>query len=581
MSPEQEAEQFLEKEGTSVLQPSKLTKEDVQHTNIIAWIIENKMQTENEHLFDFDDHRFMIQPYTDMSPEQWWAKCAQVGGTDANMMKSAYMAIHYDLNVIYVLPSRSVTEGFVKPKVDKLYQKNPAIMKHLVTDTKNLKGLNNSFVYFRGAFSENEAIGIQADAVMGDEYDRSNAKVLKIYRSRLDASKWRLYWMFSNPSIPGFGVDEGFQKSDQMHWMVTCPHCSHEWFMDYTYDKTERNHYVYIISREPGNEQGFYACGNCHKEISDQARKSGRWLAKYPERKIRGYWFSQVFMPWIPASKIIADDGEDQAFFHNFTLGKAYVNSDSKITREMIIRNYVRGKGNPGQRFLGIDTGKDMHWMLGDDEGAIAWGHTRDWDEIERIIVSNQALTVFDPNPNPRMPLQLVEKYPGLVYLNYYVEDTKTSNISNWSNQKNQMRKNTINTDRTRAFDRQLYKLSVQDTMYKNENQAELEEVIQHWDNISRVIEENPRGGARAVWRRPVGKADHLAHANIYMEIAREHGKGLAGTGIVRAPQNPYSSYVNNQKRILTPGEEKGTIEVDIDPLAIARKANKGGKKWG
>lgn len=564
-----------------------ITREDFQHTNIIAWIMDNKMITENERPFDFDMRRCMIQPYTDMSTEQWWTKCAQIGGTDGNMMKAAYFPIHYGLNVIYVLPTRSVVKDFVKPKVNKLYQNNPEIAKHIVADTENLKQLGNRFVYFRGAFSESDAIGIQADLVIGDEYDRSNQQVLKTYRSRLDSSDWRLYWMFSNPSIPGFGVDEGFQASDQMHWFVTCNHCGHEWYMDYE-KSSDLNHYVFIISRERGGEDGFYACGKCGKEISNEARKSGRWVAKYPSRKLRGYWFNQVFMPWIKASKIIADDTDDQAYFHNFTLGKAYVNADSKITREMILRNYERGDGKPGQRFLGIDTGKDMHWMLGDEEGAISWGSTRDWDEIERIIVSNQALTVIDPNPNPRKPLELVNKYPQLVHLNYYVEDTRTNKISVWAKDSNEVKSNTILTDRTRAFDRHLYYLGVGaegggGTKYKNQNQALLEEVIEHFGNLNRVIEERRDGRKVAVWRRPQGKPDHLGHANIYMEIAREEGKGLAGAGIVRSatPNSFVNQMTNNQKRILHVDEANPTIGKEIDPMEVIRRNQKKGKKWG
>ena len=561
---------------------AEFTEEDVDHNSIIAWINNNNIMTENEEPFEFDNHRFLIQPMQDMTPEQYWAKCAQVGGTDSIMLKSAYLAIHYRLNVGYVLPTRSVVKDFIKPKVNKLYQNNPAIAKHLTADTENLKQLGTRFVYFRGAFSENDAIGIQMDAVMGDEYDRSNQRVLKTYRSRLDASKWRLYWLFSNPSIPGFGVDEGFQKSDQMHWFVECGRCGHEMFIDYKFDNTNKNHYVFVISREPGNEQGFYACGNCHNEITDTERQNGRWVAKYPKRKIRGYWFSQLFMPWIPASKIIKDDGEDQAFFHNFTLGKAYVNADSKITRNMILNAYVRDRPKDGMRYLGIDTGKDMHWVLGDSEGAIDWGSTKSWDEIERIIVSNKALTVIDPNPNPRKPLELVKSHPALVYLNYYVEDTKTSEISVWASQKNKMRHNTINTDRTRAFDRQLYFVGNMGTMYKHENQNKLEEMIEHWDNINRLIEDRPQGGQKAVWRRPVGKADHLAHANIYMEIAREHGKGLEGTGIVRSPgAGSFKNFVKEPGRVLQPTEEANTIVADIDPLAVAKKANRRGKRWG
>ncbi len=566
----------------------KLTIDDIKHVNIVTWIMENKVITENEKLIDFTNHRYMIQPYTDMSPEQWWLKCAQtVGGTTANMIKSAYLPIHYGLNGIYVLPTRTVVKDFVKPKVNKLYQNNECISKYLVSDSENLKQLGNRFVYFRGAFSDTEAIGIQADFVIGDEYDRSNQQVLKTYRSRLDASDWRLFWCFSNPSIPNFGVDAGFQASDQMHWFITCHHCGHEWFIDYK-PSSDHNHYVEIISRERGAEEGYYACGNpkCvdangrRRALSNADRQNGRWVAKHPNRRVRGYWFSQMMAPQVPARKIIADDTDDQAFFHNFTLGKAYVSADAKVTRQMILNNYVRDEPKLGRRYLGIDTGKDMHWMLGDDEGAIAWGSTRDWDFLESMIVSNQALTVIDPNPNPRKPLELVEKYPALVHLNYYVEDTKSSKISVWAKDSNEVKQNTILTDRTRAFDRHLYNLGSNGTMYKNENQNELEIVIEHWDNLNRIIEENAKGFQRAVWRRPQGKPDHLAHSNIYMEIAREEGKGLAGAGIVRS-HNPTMAGVKTAERYMHVDPENSTIKVDIDPLEVARKNMRKSNKWG
>lgn len=559
--------------------PAVFDSKDLEHVNILSWIEQNQIISENEVPIDFTKHRFMIQPYSDFTPEQWWTKCAQIGGTTANMLKSAYLPIHYGLNVIYVLPTRSVVKDFIKPKVNKLYQNNPAINDFLVSDSENLKQLGNRFVYFRGAFSDSEAIGIQADAVIGDEYDRSNQAVLRTYRSRLGASDWRLYWCFSNPSIPGFGVDEGFQMSDQMHWFVTCHHCDHEWFMDY--EKTsDKNHYVNIISHERGDEKGFYACGNCHKELSDADRQNGRWVPKYKNRKIRGYWFSQVFMPWITASQIIAEDRDDKAYFNNFVLGKAYVAADAKITRNLILKNYVRSVPVLGQRYLGVDTGKEQHWVLGDDEGAIAWGSTNDWAEIERIIQANNALTVIDPNPNPRKPLQLVEKYPRLVHLNYYVEDTKTSKISVWAKDSNEVKQNTILTDRTRAFDRHLYNLGANSVIYKNEDQGELDIIIEHFNNLNRIIEENSKGIQRAVWRRPPGKADHLAHANIYMEIAREEGKGMAGAGIVR-PNQPYMGAVPQADRYLHVDAETGTVKADIDPLEVARKNNRKRGSWG
>ena len=47
--------------------------------NPAAWVMENNFINENQKPFEFSNHRFMLQPYADMSPDQVIMKSAQVG----------------------------------------------------------------------------------------------------------------------------------------------------------------------------------------------------------------------------------------------------------------------------------------------------------------------------------------------------------------------------------------------------------------------------------------------------------------------------------------------------------------------
>ena len=267
--------------------------------NPALWVLDNKFINENQQPFEFDKHRFMLQPYYDSSPDQVIMKSAQVGWSVLAILKSVHAANFIKLNVIYVLPTRNASAEFVVPKVNPMLQRNPVLAEMVKgTDNKSLKQVGDRWIYFKGAFHQGEAISTSADMIVADEYDRSDQNVLSTYQSRLQASDYRWYWKFSNPSLPGFGVHELWQDSDQMHWFVTCSHCDHEMWMGFDPDKVLKNHYV-------DQKNKIYACGACSKEIYNKDRKNGRWWALYPNRERRGYWLSQMMVPWVSAELIL------------------------------------------------------------------------------------------------------------------------------------------------------------------------------------------------------------------------------------------------------------------------------------
>lgn len=549
-----------------------LTPDQLQSLNINSWIIANRMVTENEKPIELTTHRCMIQPYSDMTPDQVTMKASQVGWTVKDIIKSAYLCIKYGFNVIYVLPTRTVVKDFVAPKVDKLYQNNPAISEFITKDSENLKQLGKRFMYYRGAFSDTEAISISADLVVGDEYDRSNQNVLQTYTSRLDASDYGFYWKFSNPSLPGYGVSEMFEASDQMHWFMTCHHCGHKHWIDFE-PTGGGNHYVHIINKMPGFEEGFYACGKCGKELSDADRQNGEWVPLYPGRNRRGYWLNQMMMPYKKARQIIIASNGDQDVFYNFTLGKPYQPADMSITRELVVQNLnPTASYNKDSFCLGVDNGIMKTWVLGNIDGMVACGETDDWGRIEQLIKQYKPLTVIDANPYPNIPFKLVKKYPGLVYANYYQEDKDNKGTYRWMSGK---QAGILHTDRTRAFDNWLGELTNKEFTFFM-TQTDLEDIRYMTDvqNIYRIVKENALHQQKGFWERKPGAPDHFAHATIYMNAARSRLQAIQGAGVVRS-QPPVPNIPGMTVRQgVTPAAGGGTPPA-VNPLEVAQRSGK------
>ena len=119
--------------------------------NPAAWVMENNFINENQKPFEFSNHRFMLQPYADMSPDQVIMKSAQVGWSVLAILRSIHGAAYLKFNIIYVLPTRNVVNEFVKPKVNPMIERNPTIAEMVKgSDSISLKNIGDRWVYFRG-----------------------------------------------------------------------------------------------------------------------------------------------------------------------------------------------------------------------------------------------------------------------------------------------------------------------------------------------------------------------------------------------------------------------------------------------
>lgn len=482
--------------------------EALKDSSTLAWVVLNNFVTENQKPIEFESHRSLIDPLEDEHDDIVGRKSAQCGWSVINILKAIKMC-RRGLNVGYVLPSQNIVKDFVTPKVDPLIISNPEISKLVSKDSVTLKQIGDRFLYFRGAFSEREAIAISLDILVLDELDRMpDMNIVNTYDSRLQASEHSYRWRFSNPSAIGFGVDALYAESDQRHWMIKCSHCTHEWFIDFEADG--QCHYF-------DKQRVLFACGKCRKEITNAARQNGRWVAKYPRRYRHGYWMSQLMMPFVSANKVLEQYEESSPdFFYNFVLGKAYTPSDLIVNRDTILRACSPSSIDKREVAMGCDNGVVKTWVLGTIDGIFAHGQTESWDEIEKLKLMYNATLVIDPNPYPTTPKQLVDKYRGSVFICYFRQDTKNLGIVQWGKGVNA---SVVYADRTKILDL-VAQEKVDGKMLYRESPYALEDIIGHWNNLYRTTIEEEDGRQKSTWLKKEGKQSDFPFAEVYYRIA-------------------------------------------------------------
>ena len=529
--------------------------------NPLAFILNNNILSENGSPIEFRDHYFLIDPYVDMTPEQVVCKPSQIGWSTLGINKALWLAKYKKANIIYTLPSKSIVKDFVMPKVDPIIIQNPIYNNWLgKTDSVALKAVEDRFIYFRGSWEELAAISISANILINDEADRSNQKVLSTYTTRLDDAKRErpdlgFIWQWSNPSIPGYGVDESWQHSDQKHWFIKCPHCNSEFYLKY-----------------PDNinfQTEHYICTNCQKTLTDNDRRNGRWVKKFTNREISGYWLSQMMVPWISAKDIIKKSKGDKSIFHNFCLGLPYISADESVSRKTITDCIIPTVNPRTHVVIGVDNGVVKTVVVGNVHGIFKIYQTEDWGQIEADLIKYNATMVIDSNPYPTRPKQLAVKYPGRVFSHWFVQEQKDLQIIRWGEGD---KDGTVVSDRTKLIDMVISELKNQEIIF-NLTITELEQFIHECSQLYRTIEENSQGIQRPVWKTIEDRPDDYFFSLCYWRIALE--KVFVFGGVVKTPSKKKSSFIKESVAVAP----DGTIPA-IDVKEVLQRSIKGKKDW-
>lgn len=315
--------------------------------------------------FSFERHEYLRGIYNDVAQHIVLSKAAQIGGTVFSLLKSIHACLQ-GLDVVYFFPTRTDVLDFSKSRISPLIADNPFLSKQVIdTDTAGLKRIGEGFLHLRGMQSTVGMKSVPADMLVFDELDEAAPEAKSMAKERLAHSDYKRIIELSNPSLPDYGVDEVYLKSDQRHWTLQCWSCGTWTALDKAFP-TKLGQEVRIILPRPDGT--FYrACPKCTGELDLAA---GEWVADFPDRKIHGYRISQLFASTVDPGEILGEYRTTRYAdrFYNLKIGIPWSDLERRLDPSAVLGlcgdQPMVENCSQGETFMGVDTGKALHVVI-------------------------------------------------------------------------------------------------------------------------------------------------------------------------------------------------------------------------
>lgn len=500
---------------------------EMQKQSLLAWVVGRRLTTPKGGPIRWQDSPWLVDIYNDKSRVMAIRKSSQARISTYAVFRTLHFCLNNTITVIFTEPTRDDAQKFSSSRVQPLLNYNPWLLDYVAGGTELLKiaqeigGVKGSHIHFRGTTGEKEAFTIDADEVIVDEKDTSNQEVIATFDTRLIASPFKRKLEISTPSIPNYGIDAAYQMSDQMTWLWKCSGCNAE--------ISPGDEYFNIIDRE----QMCFRCPKCGRRLNrggDEDYK-GQWVAKYPDRPVRGYWISQPMCLYIPVADIVKAEQEQKTHkFKNFWLGVPAEAGVATVTRELILQKcFLSGHAKSTEavgrrRVMGVDQGNWLFYEVGEvaaDQRSyiVDMGHTRDWNDLYTLMNRHEIeVCVLDALPEIRLARRFARAFPGRVYFCEY------SNIQEPVRWKGKERYQIL-LNRTQVLDAVAEDIAAGAVQLYSPMDEEIDEEcvggrvggwIQHWMNQHRVPPEEPDEPVRYMETGP----DHRTHTNAYRKVA-------------------------------------------------------------
>jgi len=505
----------------------RLIDEKLSRADIIEWIRQNEMKNEKGMPLEFEQHAFLLQPYRDRSRRLVCMKSAQIGFSTMAILKVFWLAKRKNISAIHTLPTDDDVKKFAHSKISPILKNNHKLAEIISSDVDSIyqKRIGNAHIFWEGTKGQSKGIMVTADLLVHDELDRSDQATVEIYESRIAASEYKGKWIFSNPSRPNVGVDVYWNRSDQKRWYIKCPRCNEWQPLDY---------FVNV-----DKERKVFICRKCKRELPQEARLAGEWVAEHPGREWSGYHISQLIAPWISAAELIeAEETKSEEYFYNFMLGLPVIGGANSVSRSIILQCCSNEQPEGRWKLLGVDVGKVLHCVQGTELGITRVFTLPTWDALHQYVISQGInLTVVDNAPETENAADFVKHFRGRAYRCVYDYKDDRKEMLDWRDKGDKA--GVVYAHRTRAIDHTIetYDLGLvrvyikpNDPSLQGQQKPEVVEncLCDHWETLYTVgedgqdvniVKKDRMGNVIRTWEN--SGPDHFVHANVYYEMAR------------------------------------------------------------
>lgn len=269
---------------------------------------------------------------------------AQIGKTDGFILNPIGYYMHYDPSPIMVLqPTIKMAETFSKDRLTPMLRDTPVL-----TDKVNDKSRNSGNTILQKIFPGGHVTMVGANSasslasrpiriLLADEIDRYPATAgnegdpLLLAGKRLTTFWNKKEVCVSTPTIKGLSrIEIEYEHSTQEEWYVPCPECGEYQIIEWAriiFDKNNIDEISHVCEK----------CGVISHEIAwKEQYQKGKFIAKYPKRKVRGFHLNtlaSLFVEWreIVEKFLTANEEKKKG---NIELLKAWTNTEMGQTWE-------------------------------------------------------------------------------------------------------------------------------------------------------------------------------------------------------------------------------------------------------
>lgn len=360
------------------------------------WLCKNT--TLNSRPFSFARYPFQRRIADDMHPNMDVIKPSQVGLSEIQIRKSlGFIARNRGTTLIFTMPNEKMFKRMSTTRIKPLVEDEKVFnldtrSGEKPTRSMGLYQVGTSFMFVTGA-TEGDATSISADAVMNDEVDLTDQAMLALFNSRLQNSDWKLNQRFSTPTFKGFGVDKGFQISDQHSYLCKCDACNH-WnapvfrpqFVHIPGLPSDLNELTEIDEQliDTGRidlVNSYVKCEKCSAPLDLGREENREWVPKYPSRthhrgfQVSPFSTSRLGVDYIVSQLLRYKSRDYLRGWYNTVLGEAFTDGNSRLSDADITACFTGQMSQPevdktAPTWLGIDMGQTCHIIVAQGNSA-------------------------------------------------------------------------------------------------------------------------------------------------------------------------------------------------------------------
>jgi len=513
--------------------PTAKELKEIETMSALVWAYRNNLKLTGG-TFDLINRKFQGEWLTLRWPknvdyemrEMTWIKGTQLGISEVVgiiIPVHGAMTSRYNTGVYYFMPSLTASNRFSAGRYSTIINANKFIRSKLSKDAVEEKCINGVMIYFGGARATQKIEGLKAtstqtrsvpcDALFFDEKDMMDQALVEEALFRIGDSDFKEVYNFSTPSIPGYGIDYDYQRSDRRVWVIKCRKCNTETVLELSFPECLME----------VNNRVIKVCDKCKNEIYSN---DGIWVPRSSDVKNHvGYWISRLNSPKANMNQIlnkfyeVAD--KDPTEFYNSNLGMPYVSAENKLLTETVLSkckhdpmppNWVRN-----QCAMGVDVGKVLHVVIGyplnDKQYKILKvARVSSFNDVHDLAKDfNVGVAVIDAMPETRKVRDFQQAESYKIFLCYY-QDTLKHEI------KVDKEGGIMAVNRTEICDETHFMFQNNHVLLPRES-PEIRQYAEEMCNIAKVVEVDEFTKARTYKYKSLSK-DHYRHATNYFKLA-------------------------------------------------------------